>query len=63
MYYDFWVKLPEAPGKYVYEKRGETTYVKYEYDRAHRAKEAMDVRAADMAEKAAEQERNPVFAG
>lgn len=37
--------------------------VKYEYDRAHRAKEAMDVRAADMAEKAAEQERNPVFAG
>ena len=21
MYYDFWVKLPEAPGKYVYEKR------------------------------------------
>lgn len=38
-------------------------FVKYEYDRAHRAKEAMDVRAADMAEKAAEQERNPVFAG
>ena len=35
MYYDFWVKLPEAPGKYVYEKRGETTYVKYEYDRTY----------------------------
>ena len=38
MYYDFWVKLPEAPGKYVYEKRGETTYVKYTvyvYDKNH----------------------------
>lgn len=38
-------------------------FVKYEYDRAQRAREVMDVRAADMAEKAAEQERNPVFAG
>lgn len=36
--------------------------VKYEYDRANRAKEAMDVRAAEMAEKAAEQEKNPVGA-
>lgn len=35
-------------------------FVKYEYDRAQRAKEAMDVRAADMADKAAEQEKNPV---
>jgi len=35
MYYDFWVKLPEAPGKYVFEKRGETTYVKYEYERTY----------------------------
>ena len=38
-------------------------FVKYEYERALRAKEAMDVRAADMAEKAAEQEKNPVIAG
>lgn len=37
-------------------------FVKYEYDRAKRAKEAMDVRAAEMAEKAAEQEKNPVGA-
>lgn len=37
-------------------------FVKYEYDRANRAKEAMDVRAAEMAEKAAEQEKNPVGA-
>lgn len=35
MYYDFWIKLPDAPGKFVYEKRGETTYVKYEYDRTY----------------------------
>ena len=37
-------------------------FVKYEYDRGNRAKEAMDVRAAEMAEKAAEQEKNPVGA-
>ena len=37
-------------------------FVKYEYERANRAKEAMDVRAAEMAEKAAEQEKNPVGA-
>ena len=37
-------------------------FVKYEYERAIRAKEAMDVRAAAMAEKAAEQEKNPVGA-
>lgn len=37
-------------------------FVKYEYERAQRAKEAMDVRAAEMAEKAAEQEKNPVGA-
>ena len=36
--------------------------VKYEYDRAQRAKEALDVLAAEMAEKAAEQEKNPVGA-
>lgn len=37
-------------------------FVKYEYDRSQRAKEAMDVRAADMADRAAEQEKNPVGA-
>mgnify|MGYP002522968222 CR=1 FL=1 len=35
MYYDFWVELPDAPGKYVFEKRGNTIYVKYEYDRTY----------------------------
>ena len=35
MYYNFWIDLPEAPGKYVFEKRGSTTYVKYEYDRVY----------------------------
>lgn len=37
-------------------------FVKYEYDRAQRAKEAQDMRAAELAEKAAEQEKNPVGA-
>lgn len=37
-------------------------FVKYEYERAQRAKEALDVRAAEMAEKAAAQEKNPVGA-
>ena len=37
-------------------------FVKYEYERSIRAKEAMDVRAAEMAEKAAEEEKNPVGA-
>lgn len=37
-------------------------FVKYEYDRAQRAKEAMDVRAAEMAERAAAEEKNPVGA-
>ena len=35
MYYDFWVDLPESNGKFVYEKHGNTTYVKYEYDRTY----------------------------
>ena len=34
--------------------------VKYEYERSVRAREAMDVRAAEMVERAAEQEKNPV---
>lgn len=37
-------------------------FVKYEYDRAQRAAEAKDVRAAEMADMAAEQEKNPVGA-
>ena len=35
MYYDFWIDLPDAPGKYVFEKRDKTTYVKFEYDRTY----------------------------
>ena len=35
MYYDFEVSLPDAPGKLAYEKHGDTTYVKYEYDRIY----------------------------
>ena len=35
MYYDFEVPLPDAPGKLTYEKHGDTTYVKYEYDRIY----------------------------
>ena len=34
-------------------------FVKYEYERGQRAQEAMNVRAAEMAERAAEQEKNP----
>lgn len=37
-------------------------FVKYEYDRAQRANEARNVRAAEMAEKAADEEKNPVTA-
>ena len=37
-------------------------FVKYEYERSIRAREAMDVRAAEMAEQVAEQEKNPVGA-
>ena len=36
MYYDFEVPLPDAPGKLAYEKHGDTTYVKYEYDRINK---------------------------
>ena len=35
MYYDFFVKLPEKPGKYVFLKRGNITYVKFEYNRIY----------------------------
>jgi hypothetical protein len=35
MYYSFWIDLPESNGKFVYEKHGETTYVKYEIDRVY----------------------------
>ena len=35
MYYNFEVQLPDAPGKLAYEKHGDTTYVKYEYDRIY----------------------------
>lgn len=35
MYLDFLVKIPEAKGKLLYEKRGGATYIKYEYDRIY----------------------------
>lgn len=35
MYLNFTVKIPDAAGKLLYEKRGNTTYVKYEYDRVY----------------------------
>lgn len=35
MYYDFEIHLPDAQGKLAYEKHGDTTYVKYEYDRTY----------------------------
>jgi transposase len=35
MYYSFWIDLPESNGKFVYEKHGGTTYVKYEVDRVY----------------------------
>jgi len=35
MYLDFLVKIPEVRGKLLYEKRGDATYIKYEYDRTY----------------------------
>ena len=35
MYLDFLVKIPDAPGKLLFEKRGDITYIKYEYDRIY----------------------------
>lgn len=35
MYFDFFVKIPDTKGKLVYEKRGDITYIKYEYDRTY----------------------------
>jgi transposase len=35
MYLDFLVKLPDAPGKLVKVKKGDTTYIDYEYDRTY----------------------------
>lgn len=35
MYYDFEVPLPDASGKLAYEKHGDTTYVKHEYERIY----------------------------
>ena len=59
-------KVVSVNGKNWVLPKGKTSkvpaFVKYEYDRANRAREAMDVRAAEMAEKAAEQEKNPVGA-
>ena len=35
MYLNFTVKIPDVPGKLLYEKRGDITYVKYEYNRIY----------------------------
>lgn len=35
MYLDFLVKIPVAPGKLVRVKKGDTTYIDYEYDRTY----------------------------
>ncbi len=35
MYLDFLVKILDAPGKLVREKKGNTTYIDYEYDRTY----------------------------
>ena len=35
MYLNFLVKLPKSGGKFVCEKRGDITYVKYEYERIY----------------------------
>lgn len=35
MYLDFLVKIPNAPGKITYRKKGDTEYVYYEYDRIY----------------------------
>lgn len=59
-------KIISVNGKNYVLPKGKTSkvpaFVKYEYERAQRAQEALDVRAAEMAEKAAEQEKNPVGA-
>ena len=35
MYLNFFVKIPDVPGKLLREKRGDITYIKYEYDRIY----------------------------
>lgn len=59
-------KIISVNGKNWVLPKGKTSkvpdFVKYEYERGQRAQEALDVRAAEMAEKAAEQEKNPVGA-
>lgn len=35
MYLNFLVNIPDAPGKLLFEKRGDITYIKYEYDRIY----------------------------
>ena len=59
-------KIISVNGKNWVLPKGKTSkvpdFVKYEYERSQRAQEALDVKAAEMAEKAAEQEKNPVGA-
>jgi len=35
MYLDFLVKIPDAPGKITRRKKGDSTYIEYEYDRTY----------------------------
>ena len=35
MYLDLLVKTPEVPGKITFRKKGEATYVEFEYDRIY----------------------------
>lgn len=35
MYYNFWIDLPDSNGKFVFEKHGNTVYVKYETERTY----------------------------
>ena len=35
MYLDFLVKIPEVPGKITFRKKGDATYVEFEYDRTY----------------------------
>ena len=43
MYYDFTVKIPDAPGKIVLKKKGDSVYVQYEYDRVYDAERKFNI--------------------
>jgi len=43
MYYDFTVKIPDAPGKIVLKRKGDSVYVQYEYDRVYDAERKFNI--------------------